>query len=304
MGASLSLGRAGAEAPLPGGGNTARFGSTRACAPCWVSTSRSTTTGGRISTPSTKASALRCLLSLVAPFSSKMRWCPDASNLRERCGLPGRLHDPVEPPDATRPLWLSPTPSSVPASEGNCLDGVDADLDGRVDCEDADCVDSTGCIEVCANGEDDDNNGLVDEEDTACWTHESTDAPRVTSRVHWGGAATLPAARCRSPAQTCRSASSTGTGAATGRARRLGLRDAQVPAAHRVPTSAPGGPPGSSLATCSRRSVSVARRHPRSRPTRGGRSAHGQLTRCPVRWAKSSPKSQRHGGTSAWWSRR
>ena len=54
-------------------------------------------------------------------------------------------------------------------SEGACGDGVDDDCDGLLDCEDADCVEDPGCVELaCANVTDDDHDGLIDCEDPDC----------------------------------------------------------------------------------------------------------------------------------------
>lgn len=54
-------------------------------------------------------------------------------------------------------------------SESDCGDGVDNDLDGRVDCEDGDCWDIAGCIEDCISGADDDGDGLIDCADDDCF---------------------------------------------------------------------------------------------------------------------------------------
>ncbi|TNE84678.1 MAG: hypothetical protein EP330_28830 [Deltaproteobacteria bacterium] len=50
-----------------------------------------------------------------------------------------------------------------------CDNGVDEDGDGRVDCDDPDCADEPWCApELCDNGIDDNGNGLVDCEEPSC----------------------------------------------------------------------------------------------------------------------------------------
>ena len=52
-----------------------------------------------------------------------------------------------------------------------CDDGADNDLDGRADCDDADCLDSPACVpdpEICDDGVDNDLDGDVDCVDREC----------------------------------------------------------------------------------------------------------------------------------------
>lgn len=52
-----------------------------------------------------------------------------------------------------------------------CIDGVDNDGDGKIDCADADCAGSPSCaVELCDNDKDDDQDGLIDCTDPECST--------------------------------------------------------------------------------------------------------------------------------------
>ncbi len=57
---------------------------------------------------------------------------------------------------------------SVAATETDCRNLVDDDLDGDLDCADADCAKDKMCSEICNDGIDDNKNGLTDCEDPAC----------------------------------------------------------------------------------------------------------------------------------------
>jgi len=60
------------------------------------------------------------------------------------------------------------------ASEVNCGDTIDDDLDGLTDCEDPDCDSQpTACIEDCTNGVDDDGDNAVDCADGSCTARPS-----------------------------------------------------------------------------------------------------------------------------------
>lgn len=53
----------------------------------------------------------------------------------------------------------------------DCTNGVDDDLDGKIDCADPDCdgqCDEQG--ELCFDGRDNDGDGLVDADDAGCWS--------------------------------------------------------------------------------------------------------------------------------------
>jgi hypothetical protein len=50
----------------------------------------------------------------------------------------------------------------------DCHDGVDQDLDLRVDCADPECATDAACMEDCGNGLDDDANGAADCADLGC----------------------------------------------------------------------------------------------------------------------------------------
>jgi len=94
----------------------------------------------------------------------------------------------VMPPETSSPpatVEATVRPIEPEAGPG-CADGRDNDHDGRIDCEEASCAASPGCVEVCGNGVDDDNNGLTDGRDEQCWMALST-TPRVTARTVDGG---------------------------------------------------------------------------------------------------------------------
>ena len=77
----------------------------------------------------------------------------------------------------------TPRPTSSPvggAQELNCADGVDNDLDGFVDCADADCDGNSACFEDCTDGLDNDIDGFVDCADADCLAApacQPTDSP-------------------------------------------------------------------------------------------------------------------------------
>jgi hypothetical protein len=59
------------------------------------------------------------------------------------------------------------------ARESNCIDGIDNDADGAIDCEDADCAAHSTCAglgepEVCDDGFDNDLDGTFDCGDDDC----------------------------------------------------------------------------------------------------------------------------------------
>ncbi len=58
-----------------------------------------------------------------------------------------------------------------PVRREDCVNGVDDNADGAVDCEDAECAAAPVCIaEVCDNGVDDDDDGTTDCRDLECAT--------------------------------------------------------------------------------------------------------------------------------------
>ena len=55
------------------------------------------------------------------------------------------------------------------AVELNCVDGIDNDADGTIDCADSDCERAPACYEsMCADGRDNDRDGLTDCDDPDC----------------------------------------------------------------------------------------------------------------------------------------
>jgi len=62
-------------------------------------------------------------------------------------------------------------PGEVPPGQENCVNGLDDDGDGLIDCQDPDCSSNPACQsrpEVCDNGLDDDGDGFVDCQDPDC----------------------------------------------------------------------------------------------------------------------------------------
>ncbi len=57
--------------------------------------------------------------------------------------------------------------TTTAAQPEDCLDGLDNDLDGLVDCADEDC--DGMCAEVCGDGRDNDGDGAIDCLDSDCW---------------------------------------------------------------------------------------------------------------------------------------
>lgn len=83
-----------------------------------------------------------------------------------------------------------PVPTREGASAATCANGVDDDLDGRVDCLDPDC--DGRCDELgdrCADGRDNDGDGRLDGLDPGCWTETSLQVTRCAGVD--GTAATL-----------------------------------------------------------------------------------------------------------------
>ncbi len=70
-------------------------------------------------------------------------------------------------PTDTGPTDTGPADTGTEAAPEDCGDGVDNDLDGLVDCEDADCTES--CTEDCSDGVDNDLDGYADCQDSSCW---------------------------------------------------------------------------------------------------------------------------------------
>lgn len=85
------------------------------------------------------------------------------------CQGPAPLEEPA-PTDRPGPRVQGGGPKADPE---DCLDGVDNDADGRVDCEDADCAQALHCFESdCADVLDNDDDGLLDCQDDDCWHRE------------------------------------------------------------------------------------------------------------------------------------
>ena len=56
----------------------------------------------------------------------------------------------------------------VTPTEGDCVNGIDDDLDGDIDCDDSECAYVANCLEFCDNGIDDDLDGDEDCDDPDC----------------------------------------------------------------------------------------------------------------------------------------
>jgi hypothetical protein len=102
--------------------------------------------------------------------------CPEGGECQD-IGLPDgrgicqRLCDPSDP-SACRDGYecredRGQGPYCQPRFE-DCANGDDDDLDGRVDCEEFDCLYADGCGEDCANGIDDNADGRTDCDDVRC----------------------------------------------------------------------------------------------------------------------------------------
>jgi len=77
----------------------------------------------------------------------------------------------------------------TPASETNCTDGQDDDLDCLVDCADDDCATDAACgglVEICDNGIDDDSDGDTDCDDSDCAGHASCPVCTPTTTISCG----------------------------------------------------------------------------------------------------------------------
>ncbi len=61
-----------------------------------------------------------------------------------------------------------------------CDDGIDNDRDGKVDCADSNCANSPACIENCNDGIDNDADGLIDCNDDDCAQADHCKLPEVT----------------------------------------------------------------------------------------------------------------------------
>ena len=69
-------------------------------------------------------------------------------------------------------MRFTPTMATAPVPAEICTDGLDNDLDGKIDCADSDCAGSTACPiplpEICTDGRDNDNDGMIDCADSDC----------------------------------------------------------------------------------------------------------------------------------------
>ncbi len=64
--------------------------------------------------------------------------------------------------------YFALTIAEAPATETDCGDGTDEDLDGNTDCGDPDCDEVTRCVEICDDDVDNDGNGAIDCDDLDC----------------------------------------------------------------------------------------------------------------------------------------
>ncbi|MDY0000069.1 MAG: trypsin-like serine protease [Polyangia bacterium] len=84
----------------------------------------------------------------------------------------------VETWDTASPFTLQL--SCQGSQQENCVNGVDDDGDGDIDCDDQDCVSTSACApeaEDCMNGVDDDGDGATDCGDPDCASAENCQAP-------------------------------------------------------------------------------------------------------------------------------
>lgn len=74
-----------------------------------------------------------------------------------------------------------------------CADGLDQDLDGKVDCADADCAGHCAerGAEACTDGWDQDADGLVDHQDPTCWPYAWVELEDCVSTFDPAGALSL-----------------------------------------------------------------------------------------------------------------
>ena len=90
-------------------------------------------------------------------------------------------------------------------SEASCDDSADDDGDGRVDCEDADCVGDPACpLEIaCGDGLDDDGDGRLDCGDEDCWGTAACPDVLISPAAR-GGVGALDRTRARPGARRLR----------------------------------------------------------------------------------------------------
>jgi hypothetical protein len=69
-------------------------------------------------------------------------------------------------------VWARAGQAPAEVSTGDCIDGIDNDNDGLVDCDDSDCAREPGCEELgnCGDGIDNDLDGDIDCNDSDCST--------------------------------------------------------------------------------------------------------------------------------------
>jgi len=79
------------------------------------------------------------------------------------------IQDGGEEDDTEDPSSGTDSAEPLDEDESNCIDGIDNDGDGALDCEDEDCDDSGRCDEVCDDGRDNDNDGATDCDDRDCY---------------------------------------------------------------------------------------------------------------------------------------
>ena len=107
-----------------------------------------------------------CLLSSDSPETNLVFTAP----------ADGTYYVVLENYSSTSTYGYNFTINLIPDSELNCTDGLDDDLDGDIDCADADCASASTCgpenTDVfCADSIDNDADGLTDCADTDCYGH-------------------------------------------------------------------------------------------------------------------------------------